>query len=97
MSIEPMSIGPMISDSEYKRICWASRRGMLELDLILVPFVENRFLTLSHADQQLYIRLLEQEDNEMFTWFLGRERPADQQLAKIVDQIIAHNREAKKQ
>lgn len=79
----------MVSESEFKRIYWASRRGMLELDLIMVPYVEQRFRTLSDEDQQRYIQLLESEDTELFQWFLGRGRPEAPELASIVDDILA--------
>ena len=82
----------MISESDYKRTCWASRRGMLELDLILVPFVENQFMTLTAQDQQRYITLLEGEDNDLFAWFLGRQLPDDPELLAIVEQISAYAR-----
>lgn len=82
----------MISERDYKRLCWASRRGMLELDLILVPFVENCFMALSEQDQQRYIQLVAGEDTDMFAWFLGRERPDDPELAIIVDKIINYSR-----
>lgn len=65
---------------------------MLELDLILVPFVENCFLNLSEQDQQRYISLMEGEDNDMFAWFLGREKPTDPDTAVIVEQIINYTR-----
>lgn len=79
----------MFSDQDYRRILWASRRGMLELDLILVPFVEQRLRELDDIDQQRYWRLLECEDTELFAWFLRRERPDDAELAGIVDQVLA--------
>ena len=41
------------------RLLWASRRGMLELDLILTPFVENVYDTLSKDDQLRFEVLLE--------------------------------------
>lgn len=82
----------MISNHEYNRIFWASRRGMLELDLILVPFVEQRVRQLENDDLQRYIKLLECEDTELFAWFLQRQMPADPELAGIVEQILAHNR-----
>ncbi len=82
----------MISNHEYNRIFWASRRGMLELDLILVPFVEQRLRQLEDDDLQRYIKLLECEDTELFAWFLQRQSPEDLELAGIVEQILAHNR-----
>jgi antitoxin CptB len=84
----------MFAESEYKRIYWASRRGMLELDLILMPFVERRLRELSAADQQRYVTLLECEDTELFAWFMQSQRPTDPELTRIVDQIIAFKRTA---
>lgn len=82
----------MLSESEFKRINWACRRGMLELDLVMVPYVERRFASLSEADQQRFIRLLECEDTELFQWFLGKGEPADPDLALIVNDILRFNR-----
>ncbi|HUH38879.1 MAG TPA: succinate dehydrogenase assembly factor 2 [Spongiibacteraceae bacterium] len=83
----------MVSDSEFKRLYWASRRGMLELDLMLVPFFEARFRELSEVDQARFVRLLACEDTELFSWFMQRERPEDKELSTIVDAIVAFARE----
>jgi antitoxin CptB len=48
------------------RLMWASRRGMLELDLILQPFVENTYDSLSEHDQLRFEALLEREDQQLF-------------------------------
>lgn len=85
----------MISDEEFKKVRWASRRGMLELDLIMVPFVEQKLRSLSSVDQQRYISLLEEEDNDLFVWLLGRGKPEDSELSFIVEQIIEHARESR--
>jgi succinate dehydrogenase flavin-adding protein (antitoxin of CptAB toxin-antitoxin module) len=45
-----------------KRLYWHSRRGMLELDLLLVPFAENCLAGLDDASIGLYQDLLAQED-----------------------------------
>nr|WP_296434374.1 succinate dehydrogenase assembly factor 2 [Zhongshania sp.] len=66
---------------------WACRRGMLELDLVLVPYVEHRFQGLDDESQQRFIRLLESEDTELFAWFLSRSLPEDPELAMIVNDI----------
>jgi antitoxin CptB len=82
----------MMSESEFNRTYWASRRGMLELDLILLPFVERRLRDLAAIDQQRYVRLLECEDTELFAWFMQSQRPTDAELTGIVDQIIVFSR-----
>lgn len=73
------------------RLMWASRRGMLELDLILQPFVENTFDSLSENDQLRFEALLEREDTQLFIWLMKREQPSDPDTQRIV-QIIHESR-----
>src|SRR5690606_26132073 len=82
----------MFSEEEYKRIYWASRRGMLELDLVLMPFVEQRLRQLPAEDQQRYVKLLDSEDTELFAWFLQRQKPQDAELASIVEIVLEYAR-----
>ena len=82
----------MENDVDYNRVRWASRRGMLELDLVLEPFVSQCYPTLPEEQQRLYRELLECEDTELFGWFLGRLRPDDERLASIVDTILEFTR-----
>lgn len=69
---------------EKNRLRWASRRGMLELDLVLSPFLENHYDQLSAEDQKLFQLLLEEQDQDMFNWFIHRQEPGDENLQKIV-------------
>ena len=69
---------------EYNRLVWASRRGMLELDLILQPFVENIYNTLDESEQRCYQLLLEEQDQDLFNWFLKKQDPEDDNLLRIV-------------
>ena len=72
------------------RLRWASRRGMLELDLILLPFLDNVFDGLSEQEQQLYEKLLTCEDQDLFAWFLRREEPTDPEIKTIVNIVRSH-------
>lgn len=69
---------------EYNRVKWASRRGMLELDLVLQPFVENAYLNLGDEEQILFQKLLEEQDNDLFSWFLNQSEPESAELQRIV-------------
>ena len=69
-------------------MCWASRRGMLELDLVLEPFVSACYRDLDAEDRERYQRLVECEDQELFGWFLRREKPEDPELVIIVHRIL---------
>lgn len=75
---------------EKNRLLWGSRRGMLELDLILQPFVEFTYPTLDNADQKRFELLLEEQDQDLFAWFLKRQDPDEPDLLRIVG-IIRDN------
>ena len=68
---------------------WAARRGMLELDLVLEPFVMQRYAALSAVDRQRFAALMRSEDQDLFAWFMQKSRPDDQELSSIVDVILA--------
>jgi antitoxin CptB len=78
------------SGVDINRLFWGSRRGMLELDLVLMPFLENIYPTLAQADKERYWSLLEEQDQDLFAWFMRREDPANPELQRIVDIIRAN-------
>jgi len=84
----------MITDEEINRMRWASRRGMLELDLLLEPFVAARYRELDAADRQRYQELMLCEDQDLFAWFLRKEQPEDPELVAIVRSILEFARTA---
>ena len=75
---------------ERNRLFWGSRRGMLELDLILLPFLEEAYPQLDQPDKERYWKLLACEDQDMFAWFLHRQQPEDPDLQRIVDLVRDH-------
>lgn len=79
-------------DEDHRRMSWASRRGMLELDLILEPFIRDAYSGLDAQDRDRYRALMECQDQELFAWFLRRETPQDSELAIIIARILEHRR-----
>ncbi len=75
---------------DYNRLKWASRRGMLELDLILQPFVEKVYPGLSLHLQQRFADLLLCEDQDLFAWLLNRHEPNTPELQEMVRMIREH-------
>jgi len=76
-------------NSDFNRLWWHSRRGMLELDVLLIPFLEEAYRDLNAEDQARYSKLLTCEDVDMFEWFMQRSRPGDADLQRIVDIILS--------
>ena len=76
---------------DMNRLSWASRRGMLELDLMLLPFLEKIYPTLDLDDQKRYWKLLECEDQDLWSWLLKNKVSDDPDLQKIIG-IIRNTR-----
>lgn len=72
----------------FKRLKWHCRRGMLELDVLLEPFLEEEFENLDDDDKRRFYKLIQVEDQEMFVWFMQREVPSDPDIARIVKIIL---------
>ncbi len=66
---------------------WRCRRGMLELDLLLRRFVEQRYAELSNAQVRALGAALAVEDDQLWDWLSGRARPEEQGIAEIVEFI----------
>lgn len=82
----------MYTAEEKARIKWGCRRGMLELDVVIMPFFEECFEDLTEKEQQDFVALLECDDPDLFTWIMGHQRSENLCHANMVDKIIAHNR-----
>jgi antitoxin CptB len=78
----------MADEIELNRLYWHSRRGMLELDVLLVPFVREVYSSLDAEDQERYRKLLACEDQDMFGWFMQRDEPEDPDLKRMVRMIL---------
>ena len=78
----------MVEQSELNRLFWHSRRGMLGLDVLLVPFVREVYPSLDAENQARYRKLLECEDQDMFGWFMQRGEPEDADLRRMVRMIL---------
>lgn len=75
-------------EDKYRRLAWQCRRGIKEVEVVLLPFFEQHFLSIPAADQALFERLLEEQDVDMFEWFTKRTLPEDQDLARIVKMVL---------
>ena len=73
---------------KYNQLYWRSRRGMLELDLQLQPFLEESFFSLEENEKEGYEKLLLEEDWQIYDWLRGVTTPVDEDVALVVDKII---------
>ncbi|NRA21614.1 MAG: succinate dehydrogenase assembly factor 2 [Oceanospirillaceae bacterium] len=78
----------MYSDEDVRRLTWQCRRGMLELDVLFVPFMEQAFKQLSETEKDTFVRLLACEDQDLFVWLMRRDKSDDPQLQSMVELIL---------
>ena len=86
----------VFSELELNRMRWRSRRGMLELDLLLLPFFDEVFTDLSYQNQLTFAKLLEEDDPDLLMWFSNKAVPDDQDMANLVQMILKRVRPGRK-
>lgn len=80
-------------EGEVGRIWWRSRRGLRELDLLLLPFVEDVLPSMDDAERAIYLRLIDREDSDLMPILTRRETTGDAELEAMVERILAARRE----
>lgn len=68
------------------KLRWQCRRGMKELDELMLYYLENHYQQAPAEEQQQFVDLLSLEDPYLFAIMLGREA-APAALADLVQKI----------
>ncbi len=76
-------------DVRLAKLRWRCRRGMRELDALLLKFVERSAASLSAADLARFEEILELPDPVLHAYLLGRSAPADAATASFIERIRA--------
>ncbi|WP_290884831.1 succinate dehydrogenase assembly factor 2 [Arenimonas sp.] len=61
---------------------------MRELDQLMLRYLDARWPAASDAERAVFLRLLDTEDDKLWRWFMGRERPEDASLDGLVTRIL---------
>lgn len=78
----------MSDDAELRRLRWRCRRGMRELDQLMLRYLDARWPVAEPAERAVFLRLLDSEDDKLWRWFMGREAPEDAALAGLVATVL---------
>ena len=81
-----------VPQEELNRLLWHSRRGMLELDVLLLPFTKEVYPTLNAEDRATYTALLDCLDASLFSWLMEKEAP-EERFAPMVERILERARQ----
>jgi antitoxin CptB len=71
-----------------ERMRWRSRRGLLELDIVLGRFIEKEYARLDETGQRAFEELLDMPDNSLWDMIVGRTGREVQQEPCIEHQAL---------
>jgi antitoxin CptB len=78
---------PAGAPEEFARLRWRCRRGMRELDVLLLRYLEEEYPRASPEERDAFARILELQDPEIFGYLVGRDSPAEASLRHVVVRI----------
>jgi antitoxin CptB len=82
-----------VSDSgdnaaDLRRLRWRCRRGMRELDMLLLAYLDRRYGDAGTAEQQAFRQLLTLPDPEILGLLTGRSRADDTSLQDVIECLL---------
>ena len=83
-------------NADREKVLARCRRGIRELDSVLMPFVEDCYDKLSTLDKARLRALLSYQDTQLLDWILGRELPDEEDLQSVINSIIRYSKESRK-
>lgn len=77
------------AENRLKRLAMRSmRRGIKEMDIILIRYSDARLSELSPAELDVYDALLSENDQDLYQWVTGQVA-APERFAPLVEDIVA--------
>lgn len=71
-----------------KRLRWQCRRGMRELDELLVRYLEDYYPDDSDTDKAAFRSVLDLSDPELNAYLLQRQMPSSEPIARVINRIL---------
>ncbi len=76
-------------DERLRRLRWRCRRGMRELDLLLMRYMDEVYPQASASEQAAFETLLSLQDPQIVALLSGRSRCDDAGLNALVERLLA--------
>ena len=86
---DPNSDATGTTEQEIRRLRWQCRRGMLELDHLLLRFLDLGYRALDPPRRDAFAALLGHQDQDLSDWFMSRRVPDDPGLRDLVRHVLS--------
>lgn len=77
----------MCEKTNFYKVYLGCRRGILELDIIFIKFLEQEYMFLSEEFKNQFECLLRESDQDLYMWLVKNEDFVDSSLLEIVCRI----------
>ena len=61
--------------NQRSRLIWRCRRGIREMDILLLDYLESHYDNASTEDQKTFEELLEETDLDILSWIMEKTSP----------------------
>lgn len=78
---------PQSTELNINRLRWHCRRGMRELDVLLMKYFDQRFPKLDAQAQQVFAEFLDIPDPDIYAFLTGRQVPEDVRFVALVSEL----------
>lgn len=78
-----------MDDKNRARLEWRCRRGMRELDVLLMRYMERDFDTADVTERSAFEALLSLPDPEILDLLTGRRTAQDSRLQHVVERLLS--------
>jgi antitoxin CptB len=72
---------------DLSQLRWRCRRGMRELDVLLIRYLDRRWAQASRSERKAFVQLVEMPDPELFGYLVGTSSPADATQREVISVI----------
>ena len=72
---------------EIARLKWQCRRGMLELDSMLQPFLDKSYKNITTKEKSIFVTLLDYPDQELLEYLMLRKAPDEKEFTHVITKI----------
>ncbi len=76
---------------EKSQLIWRCRRGIKEMDIILMTFLNQSYPSLNTTDKMTFKQLLDEPDLDILNWVTGKTKPHNKKLMQLINLIRQSN------
>ena len=76
------------SDAAFRKLEWRCRRGMKELDLLLLRYLRQRHARANGEERATFVELLELPDPDLVRYLIAGDVPSDPRQAALCRAVL---------